>query len=966
MISKVCISICMILLFVSLPVMLFAGTTGKIAGYVRDVSTGEPLGGTNIMLEGTTMGAAADMKGYFVILNIPPGNYTLKATMIGFKDAVFENVRVFIDLTTAQDIYLEPTVIKGEVVTVTAERPLIEQDITSSRTIIESEMITEAPLAGLSQAVALTPGFSVGSPRGGRRNQGEIAYIVDGLDLNSPLGTARVGYSPGQSTADGLATDVVELGLEEVEVLMGGFGAEYYQAPSAIVNVVTKEGGPNYSARLRYKVSYDVLGLKFLRPTHWISRKDWFEMDKLVGQKWLDAITDTKGPTYTDPTTKEKRYVQGRKISTDYDINDLEFSFSGPVPIAENMGFPGRLYWIFNGNVINNRGRWRTNVDKLETYEGKLTYISRANKKLSIGIRISESERRFYSTGSSGNISRVISSGDRVQSWIDPTRWYTIPDVEGPGGDTKPVKDYDLNDNLSRPKYRSNQISLNYTVPVSPTTFYEINAQRFYTGQKRFTYDPWDGSPLSLDEFSETRLNPSGVRFDGIWDLSPNSVTNQRQIDGQTIWQLKGSLSSQVNPHHLVKMGLEFKKYDVSYDRTSYASGGNLYNSQYLAEPIQAGGYIQDRIETKGMIVNVGMRFDYFDPKYLIPWDLSDPIKEELYIKEVTGENIYDIENRYKNPVDADKKYQFSPRIGISHPILDNATLHFTYGHFFTLPPYDDFYTNTAYDMRGAFKYIGNPNLKHQKTISYETGVEFAFTDFMKMDVTAFYKDMADLINAQRFENPTTGGVFWVFTNADYATSKGIEISLLQRRWYNLSGQLNYTYQIARGKNSYYFQAFSDDYNNRKPRTEDFPLDWDVRHTLNAQVDYQTDADWGPTLFGIKPFGDWRLNMVFSYISGRPYSGSSRVSPPQHPPINNKRLPAEWNLDLYIDKDFRILDSFSAGFFVEVYNVFDHRNLTGLDNVERYEVEGDPDGQWNIPDVWSAPRRVLFGIDLKY
>ncbi len=305
----------MILLLISVPMILYAGTTGKIAGYVRDVSTGEPLGGVNISLEGTSFGAASNIDGYYVILNIPPGTYSLKVSMIGYKIAIFENTRSLVDLTTAQDVYLEQTAIEGEVLTVIATRPLIEQDVTSSRTIITAEAITEAPLAGIAQAVSLTPGFVNESPRGGRKNLGEIAYIVDGLDLNSPLGTSYVGSDPGQSTDDGLATDVVELGLETVEVLMGGFGAEYYQAPSAIVNVVTKSGRSDYSARFRYKVSHDVIAdwtgvsLGFMNPGDYISRKDWFEMDKLVGQDWLDATTDKSGPTYTDPSTGEKRYM---------------------------------------------------------------------------------------------------------------------------------------------------------------------------------------------------------------------------------------------------------------------------------------------------------------------------------------------------------------------------------------------------------------------------------------------------------------------------------------------------------------------------------------------------------------------------------------------------------------------------------------------------------------------------------
>jgi hypothetical protein len=88
-----------IILTLSTP-LIFSGTTGKIAGTITDADNGEPLPGVNIVLEGTTMGAVTNLDGYFVILNVPPGSYSIKASYIGYTAQRATEVVVKIDLTT--------------------------------------------------------------------------------------------------------------------------------------------------------------------------------------------------------------------------------------------------------------------------------------------------------------------------------------------------------------------------------------------------------------------------------------------------------------------------------------------------------------------------------------------------------------------------------------------------------------------------------------------------------------------------------------------------------------------------------------------------------------------------------------------------------------------------------------------------------------------------------------------------
>jgi hypothetical protein len=158
----------------------FAGTTGKISGRIIDVQNRSPLSGANVIIEGTTLGAAADAEGYYTILLIPPGTYNVVARILGYKDVKITGVVVRADLTSKVDFRLESTVIAvGEAVTVVAERPLVLPDLTSSSRRVDAKEIEDIPgVNTVTEAVQLMPGV-VGEGenihvRGGR--SGEVMF----------------------------------------------------------------------------------------------------------------------------------------------------------------------------------------------------------------------------------------------------------------------------------------------------------------------------------------------------------------------------------------------------------------------------------------------------------------------------------------------------------------------------------------------------------------------------------------------------------------------------------------------------------------------------------------------------------------------------------------------------------------------------------------------------------------------
>ncbi|UCH09449.1 MAG: TonB-dependent receptor, partial [Fidelibacterota bacterium] len=216
---------------------LSAGTTGKIAGVVRDVATGEPLIGVNIIVEGTQMGAATNEYGEYFILNLRPGRYNILATYIGYTSTSQTDVYVQIDKTTVVDFELESTVIETEAVTITAYRPgTVEVDVTATKTNYEVTEVREiAGVKNLSDILELQADVVDNHFRGGR--EGEAAYYLGGVSINNPLSHERV-YDP------------MVLALQQVEVLTSGFSAEYGNAQSGVINMVPREGGTEWETHL--------------------------------------------------------------------------------------------------------------------------------------------------------------------------------------------------------------------------------------------------------------------------------------------------------------------------------------------------------------------------------------------------------------------------------------------------------------------------------------------------------------------------------------------------------------------------------------------------------------------------------------------------------------------------------------------------------------------------------------------
>ncbi len=233
-----------LILILLAPFFIYSGTTGKLSGTIKDAQTGEPLVGANVIIEGTNFGAATNVNGEYVILNISPGRYNVKFSFIGYETTLMQDVSITVDQTTFLQITLNPQSIQVDEIIVTARTPLIQKDVTSSISVITREEIESLPVANFSELLSLQAGVTGSGSnlhvRGGRSN--EVAYMIDGTIVVDPL-------------LGGLATDINNDAIQEMSLLSGTFNAEYGNALSGVVNIVTRDGADKFSAKLEARTS---------------------------------------------------------------------------------------------------------------------------------------------------------------------------------------------------------------------------------------------------------------------------------------------------------------------------------------------------------------------------------------------------------------------------------------------------------------------------------------------------------------------------------------------------------------------------------------------------------------------------------------------------------------------------------------------------------------------------------------
>ena len=923
------ITVSVVVLTLLISTVVLAGTTGKITGRVVDKSTGDPLPMANIIIQGTTMGASTGLSGHFTILRVPPGMYSLKATMMGFQQVVMIEVKVQTDLTTTANFRLSPKVLDiGGEVTIVADRPIIQKDVTFSSHRVSEESIKNMPqVTTVRDIVARQPGV-VGeglhiNVRGGRT--GEVLYVVDGMSVRDPLATQATRTTQEQVTqftsnpVDELAgrsggMSIPANAIAEVEVITGGFSAEYGNALSGIVNVVTREGGPRFTGRALY-------------------------------------MTDDLGQgAFKTP------YGNGiglRKYS--HNIDRFELSFGGPEPISSfllpslGVRLPVKISYFVSatGMFTNISGAFDmgyyapTGEDRSDEMMDKI---------FGIPLPFEYGNRMDNQYNSMSNLTMRFSPSLKVTlSYLTDNSWYDEYNHA--------FKNIPENFWQREEDNRKETIKINHA--LSPSTFYEFLIGHYRTDYLLTpggmtppeVYELWDSlkPPLGDDDGYQTRDYDKDSFYDAGF---PDRGTYHHRTSNK--WTAKIDVTSQVHHNHQLKTGIELNHYkmykaeikypsryhpDVILDEGLWPEYG-LFRDFYTRWPTTGSMYIQDKIEYETLIVNIGLRYDFYAPGKQVNEQVED------------GEKIPGTEIMFKQT--------FNPRLGVSHPITDRDILYFQFGRFTQEVDWRFMFMQDT-QTSGAYKLYGNPNLGAEENTQYEVGVKHAFNDELRLELTAFYKDYQGLLNTEK--RGRIGLTYDVYVNRDYGSARGFEVSVSKRYSNYISGFASYAYSYAMGKSSSYRQGYDFGYQGKPIPIREWPLDWDIRHSANLNLDFRVLKGQGPNLFGLQLPDDWGVNLIWRLESGKPYTPSGQAST-QYTTKNSARTPYRTWLNLRANKNIKF-----AGFrfigIVEINNVFNRRNVRAV-NTETGDAIGFGSAENITPSAFGTGRGILFGLAVEW
>ncbi|UCF78222.1 MAG: TonB-dependent receptor [Candidatus Eiseniibacteriota bacterium] len=876
--SQMVVSTVFLLVFAMLPAICLAGTVGKITGTVVNEETGEPLEHANVEILGTPFGAMALEDGSFLILNVTPGRYDVQASYIGYKPVVITGVVVEPDLTRTIDFQLEQTAIEVmEPIVVEAQRPLVKVDVTSTRSIFLAEEVAALLVDNPVNVINFVSGSTVDAGgthiRGGREI--EVGYYIDDAPIQDPVQSNAILNLSNQT-------------VNEMVVFTGGFNAEYGNASSGIVNIITSEGTDEFHGSVEHRMYLP------------------FQMF------WID--TDTGDPLDTDES-RQRFTLTGPLYRGE--TADLKFALAGETtewndwqPRVEVLDRPGKQRLV-DGTVTLRSGK--TVLKGAFNFEKEKHVSSYDAYRLYERVRVPDTwrhtENENYRFALSG--SHMLSSNSFIRGS------FSVLDAEmeiaQPGKKWDPNLTYQKNQDL---------YDLDLDIRRDEDNFVISGDNPYYDHQKKRIYS-----------------------FRG-------SYTHQRGRN-----EIKG--------------GLDLSLYDVQ-EIDVFASTQNYYIYTFDVQPRAGALYLQDKIEFEGLIMNLGARFDFFDPNHKVfkdfnhPYDLNAP--DTLWHGPNNDQAPIELE-RYDSGgnylggglVDADVKWKLSPRLGISYPVTDNSYLHMQYGHFFQMPSFDYLYENEKFHTRGRWLMTGNPDLEAEKTVAYEVGVNHLITTNTAVDLTFFYKDITDMTETVTMgptaeSNPQGRENYATFMNAGYGNVRGFEINLKRRHFNNWHYHGAYTFMVAKGFSSNVNEGYLRRFDDEEFPTQQFYLDWDRRHSFLLTSGYS------------KP-DSWSVDLVATYATGAPYTDPKTLS--RKPARNNARYESITNVDVELHKFFRVL-GYKTDVFMRVTNVFDQRNLIAWDDTDQdlrnwlVANPGDYLGPFGDYTVYGPPRNVLGGVRLSF
>ena len=874
-----------------------------IKGRIFDEETGESMPYTNVFITGTNIGTMAFTDGFYIMRGLPPGTYTVKASYISYALAS-QTVTLAPGEVVNLDFHLEVRAIMMEPFEVSAERALIEVDKTGSSHYISAKQMEAMPLDQVVDMIAMQPGVTLQDNeihiRGGRAD--DTMFVVDGMNVSDPLAGGGYGYAIDPSI------------INEIEVLTGGFNAEYGQAVSGVVNVTTKEGNDRVEGKVSFKRDYAFS--KAPKNDH-------------IGWRDLD--------TFNEPQN----------------IDIVKASLSGPDPLSKalkalGLELPGRQYLLLSGSMDIRDGYLpiHTRQQGLESplYEAdfwspreqndwnglaKWTWHMTSNHKLSI------------------NASRQIgvSQGFRL-----PGEGY--PD--------------DFIDNMDNYLVFTNENILTqayFRQVLNESSWYEFTLGR--------NFNRMHANVNGNDDFLtyEERFYPQGS-IDG---QAYGSADRWHDHYSES-YTMKGAYSFMGAGNNKFKTGFDLSFTEMQLVDLQDALGepenhpGKLGVGQdiFVAHPITGSAYFQDTLDFRGMVVNAGFRVDVWAPGREVEKVMANP-DDYLFIYPDMPGDFYDKTTEFFG---RNWKTRLSPRLGLSFPVTERDKFFFNYGHFSQWPRFAYVYPQLESTVASDIQLLGNPNLDPKVTVEYETGIQHEFSGLWSMGVTFYTRDIYDYAKSVRLgqvdipanQTPDPYDVDPIpispirYFNGDSARSLGMEMTVIKRttRW--LSGSASVELQRTTGTNSDADQAYlSAVYESatgswaNEAGWKSNPLVWDKPWTVSMNLDFSVFDKDRPEIFGWMMPPNWSLNLLARAESGQRYTPYTFVADGDYD--NGESYseigPYKSTVNLRFSKHWKFDRNRKVTMHIEVRNLFNHKNYRRVNPFtgEGYQI-GDYNPRW--------------------
>ncbi|MGE5681719.1 MAG: TonB-dependent receptor, partial [Bacillota bacterium] len=766
------------------------------------------------------------------------------------------------------------------------------QDVQLSTVVVESrtvEIVAQRPVVEFNQTSSVRIVTADEMRSLPIQNLNDIinlqAGVVDGHFKGGRLGEVQYqveGVSINNPFNNQASLSLDRSILEEVSVVSGTFDAKYGQAMSGVINATLKSGSD------RFAFSGEVYG------------GDYFPTDNA-------------------------RYPNNKDFLP-YTIQNYQLTLSGPTYIPNTTFLISGRRFYNEGYLYGYRRFLPTDTNNIAS---GTVYPTGDSKKVSMDP-YNEWSGQFKLTNTS--ISKVNISYVGIVNYI----WGKVYNFNfriNPDGESE-WKTFSINHGID------------FTHTISNSMFYKISARHNYYDTRSYKYESiYDPRYFQADYVKSITGYEYGAAIQGV-DLGRNEqITNFGVLKIDYTWQINNSnlleagIEGQVNKLKFGPPGQLVIESDpvtqiVRLRPKEIDPVNPAFKKVETYSPRQGAAYIQERLELGDLVVRAGLRYEYFDPRALIPSNLQNPANT---IKGVPGSSL----------IKSKVKHTIAPRLGFGFPLTDRSALHFSYGHFYQMPQYSALYENANYQVLefltgGATytqDYLGNPDLGPEKTVQYEVGLKQAFTDNLGIDLTFFYKDIRDLLGTEVVETYNFG-LYARNTNVDYGSVTGLTLSINQRPAENFGFNIDYSLLFANGNSSDPNETANRALGGQDPRPRDIPFSWDQRHTLNVTASYQVPDNFS-------------ISTIIRYATGQPYTPQLGLGFMTEQEQNSARKPDYATVDLRLEKYFTFgISDFSI--FLRVFNLFNQYYSNGF----VYSDTGDPDRSLTIrPGEPLDPKR---------